>query len=97
MPHQDAPPPLVAGELYDAIDVDGSNDVDQSEWVNYFCRDRQAVREREGGKWDTEWDPTEAGCRAISGFIFDCDGTLYQPSGTIPVRGATRGKRGHQR
>jgi len=29
------------------------------------------------------WDPTSAECQRVTGFIFDCDGTIYQPSGMV--------------
>jgi len=66
------------GELFDVIDEDRSGDLELGEWMNFFCRNREAVPR------PTEWDPDSPACAAITGYIFDCDGTLYQPSGPIP-------------
>ena len=30
------------------------------------------------------WDPEDPECEKVTGFIFDCDGTIYTPSGMIP-------------
>jgi len=68
-------------KLYDAIDVDGNDDICEHEWLSFFCRDRQTTN---CVSEPTAWDPARPECAAITGFIFDCDGTLYQPSGLIP-------------
>ena len=48
---------------------------------------RATGRNREAVPRPTEWDPDSPACAAITGYIFDCDGTLYQPSGPIPGAG----------
>merc|ERR1740130_2035692 len=65
-------------ELCDLINTDGDEGIDREEWIEYFCPAREAVPQA------TRWDPGSAECRKITGYIFDCDGTIYQPSGLIP-------------
>ena len=65
-------------ELCDLINTDGDEGIDRGEWVDYFCPVRDSVPQT------TRWDPESAECRKITGYIFDCDGTIYQPSGLIP-------------
>uniref|UniRef100_A0A7S2GL26 EF-hand domain-containing protein n=1 Tax=Octactis speculum TaxID=3111310 RepID=A0A7S2GL26_9STRA len=65
--------------MFDVIDVDLSDQVDREEWTKYFCASRDIVPRAD------KWNPKEnSDCRKITGFIFDCDGTIYQPSGLIP-------------
>ena len=64
-------------ELCDLINTDGDEGIDREEWIQYFCPTREAVPQA------TRWDPESADCRKITGYIFDCDGTIYQPSGLI--------------
>jgi len=64
--------------LCDKINTDGDDGIDRSEWVEFFCPARDSVPQA------TRWDPESAECRKITGYIFDCDGTIYQPSGLIP-------------
>jgi len=65
-------------ELCDMINTDGDEGIDRAEWIRYFCPEREAVAQA------SRWDPNSAECRKITGYIFDCDGTIYQPSGMIP-------------
>ena len=64
--------------LFDQIDADGGNSIDRDEWISFFCPDRDAVPRA------VVWDPECAECQKVTGFIFDCDGTIYQPCGMIP-------------
>ena len=64
--------------LYDSIDDNHSDFIDRAEWIRFFCPDREAVPR------PTEWDEEREDCHRITGFIFDCDGTIYQPDGLIP-------------
>uniref|UniRef100_A0A7S2GHG6 Uncharacterized protein n=1 Tax=Octactis speculum TaxID=3111310 RepID=A0A7S2GHG6_9STRA len=64
--------------LFDEIDEDDSREIDREEWGNYFCASREVVSRPD------QWNPQEnPDCRKITGFIFDCDGTIYHPSGLI--------------
>jgi len=72
------------GEMYDMIDSDGSGSIDSAEWLSFFCPDRQAVPKPI--EWDADANPA---CAKVTGFIFDCDGTVYQPSGLIPGAAST--------
>ena len=65
-------------ELCDLINTDGDEGIDRDEWIEYFCPAREAVAQA------SRWDPGSDECRKITGYIFDCDGTIYQPSGMIP-------------
>ena len=64
--------------LFDSIDTDGGGSLDRDEWTQFFCAKKESVPRA------LEWDPEGAECQQVSGFIFDCDGTIYQPSGLIP-------------
>jgi HAD superfamily hydrolase (TIGR01450 family) len=64
--------------LYDSIDDNHSDFIDRAEWIRFFCPDREAVPR------PTEWNEEREDCHRITGFIFDCDGTIYQPDGLIP-------------
>jgi len=65
-------------KLYDSIDDNHSDFIDRSEWIQFFCPDREAVPRPK------QWDEEREDCHRITGFIFDCDGTIYQPDGLIP-------------
>ena len=65
-------------EVCDMINTDGDEGINREEWIRYFCPEREAVAQA------SRWDPNSAECRKITGYIFDCDGTIYQPSGMIP-------------
>ena len=64
--------------LCEQIDVDGENGIDRAEWVGFFCAAKVAVPQAK------QWDAQSTECQQISGYIFDMDGTLYQPSGLVP-------------
>ena len=65
-------------ELVQLINTDGDEGIDRDEWIEYFCPARESVAQA------SRWDPGSDECRKITGYIFDCDGTIYQPSGMIP-------------
>jgi Ca2+-binding EF-hand superfamily protein len=65
-------------ELCDLINTDGDEGIDREEWIEYFCPAREAVAQA------SRWEPGSAECSKVTGYIFDCDGTIYQPSGMIP-------------
>ena len=58
--------------LFDSIDTDDGGSLDRNEWTQFFCPDRDAVPRA------LVYDPESAECQKVSGFIFDCDGTIYQ-------------------
>ena len=58
--------------LFDSIDADKGGSIDRDEWMQFFCPDRDSVPRA------LVYDPESAECQKVSGFIFDCDGTIYQ-------------------